>query len=153
VVNRANGWLVAITVAGKRYHRYFGDSTFGSENDARAAAEELAARDLELHAELRALRIRFAVRSTSRSGWTGVTRLDETSRRCAGWLAYWDDPLTGKRVSKKFSVKRFGEDEACLLAMQLRQEAMQPYRARYEELIAVIEASMTKFPTSKARHA
>lgn len=149
VVNRANGWLVSICFAGRRYYSYFGDSTYGSMDDARRAANEVASRNYELHVELKSLRHRFTVRNTSRSGWPGVSRYDANSTRNAGWLAYWDDPVTGTRNQKWFSLKRFGEAEACRLARQAREEAMLPYQRRYDELLEVIGAEFAAFRSQR----
>ena len=140
VVNRSNGWLVSICLDGKRHHRYFGDETYGSAEGSRRAANEIASRHYELYLELKSLRHRFVVRNTSRSGWPGVSYYEATSTRNAGWLAYWNDPVTGVRSQKWFASKRYGEVEACRLARQTRDEAMLPYRRRYDELLALLEA-------------
>ncbi|WP_141244001.1 AP2 domain-containing protein [Sphingomonas lenta] len=138
VTNRANGWLVSICFAGKRFYRYFGDRAYGSAADARDAAMTLASRNSALHLEFKALHARFHVRASSRSGKPGVTFAPKSATRRAGWLAYWDDPLTRQRRHKFFATERYGNENAFQLACAARDQAMAPFLRRYRELQLIL---------------
>lgn len=139
---RATGWLVCICLLGKTHRYYFGDHTYGSPSLSRAAASQIAVHNSALHAEFRALRARFQVRSTSRSGIPGVTFLPCSRTRRAGWLAYWDDPVTRRRHNRFFATRKFGNDRAFELARAARHSAMAPLLERYHQLSELLSGQL-----------
>jgi hypothetical protein len=136
--HKGSGWQALFALEGKRYHKYFPDSIYGSAEASRKAAEEFASQNRELHEELWALRSRFLVRKNSRSGIPGVSRYDGNERRGPYWLAYWADPKTGRRVSKRFPIGEHGESEALNLAIKTRERAIEPCRQRYGEILLLL---------------
>jgi hypothetical protein len=136
--HKGAGWQASVCVEGKRYFKYFPDSAYGSAEASRGAAEEFASRNRELHQELWALRNRFAVRKNSRSGIPGVSRYEGDAKRGPYWSAYWADPKTGRRLSKRFSVGEHGESAALALAVRTREKAVQSCRERYAEILVIL---------------
>ena len=134
-MNRSRGWQAQFRLFGKVYSRYFSDAEYGSSAAARQAAERLALQNQDLHDELRSLHRRFVVRANCRSGLPGVARYDGNKTRRPFWLAYWDDQ-SGRRVTRRFSVGRYGEEEASRLARKAREKAVRPFRERYEQILA-----------------
>ena len=146
--NRGAGWSAGFALLGVQYFRYFADSAYGSPAAARRAAEEYATSNCELHEELLALRRRFAVRSNSRSKIPGVSRYEGYGKHGPYWLAYWDD-ARGRRVSRRFSVGRFGETEAFERAVKAREQAVADLRKRYQQLLE--ELGLVAGPARKRR--
>lgn len=137
-LNRSRGWQAQFRMFGEVYSKYFPDAEYGSSAAARQAAEHLALQDQDLHDELRALHRRFVVRANSRSGLPGVARYDGSKSHGPFWLAYWDDH-SGRRVTRRFSIGRYGEEEACRLARETREKAVRPFRERYEQILAELQ--------------
>jgi hypothetical protein len=133
--HRGRGWCARFQVRDKIYRRYFSDATYGSTEAARQAALSFASADQELHDEFLALRRRFEPRKNSRSGLPGLARYDPPGRP-AHWLAYYDCPVTERRVSQRFYIGEHGEEQARLLAIEFRENGVRPYRERYEELMS-----------------
>ena len=127
------GWSVTISVEGIRQSGYFGDAAYGSKEKALAAARDFAHKERELHVEYLALRRRFRPRTNTRSGIPGVARFSHRTRGDF-WSAYFDDPRTGTRKMKRFSIAQFGEDAARELAIEFRTEQLEPYLKRLREL-------------------
>jgi hypothetical protein len=146
-LHRSRGWQARFAVRGERYVRYFADAAYGSSEAARRAAEQFALKHRDAHEELLALRRRFDVRRNSRSGVPGVARYDGDGERGAYWLAYWDD-ASGRRTSRRFSVRLHGEAEAHMLALKTRAQGVDPFRKRYEEILAELELELANRPES-----
>lgn len=140
-LHRGRGWQVRYQVLGQAHFRYFADRHFGSADAALAAATTYASHNLRLHRELLALHRRLAPRATCRSGMPGVSRYDAAPGRGAHWLAYFDDPVTGRRKAKRFPVSTFGELAARLLAMEWRTRAVAAQLDRYLRLLELLDAA------------
>ncbi len=54
------------------------------------------------------------------------------------WLAYWDDN-SGNRVSRRFSISRYGEQNAFTLALRAREEGVRHFRKRYDKLVGSLD--------------
>ena len=132
--NRGQAWQVMITVNRIMYTKNFSDSTYGSPELSRSAAEKLAVRDRAVHDELLALRRRLEVRKTSRSGIPGVARYEGDATHGPHWLAHWIDAVTQKRRSKRYYVAEHGEDASRCLAIEAREEAIERDKKRFAEL-------------------
>ncbi len=127
------GWTVHVTLNARRQTRYFPDSAYGGAEQSLKAAQAFAHQDMELHLEYLALRRRLYPRANSKSGIPGVGRFSDR-RRGEFWAAYYDDPQSGVRKMKRFSVAQFGEEQARQLAIEYREDGMAPYRKRLSEL-------------------
>lgn len=133
-IHRCSGWRAEFTIKRVKYSRYFADAAYGSADAAREAAEQFASRNSELHRELLALRRRFEPRRSSRSRLPGVSRYEGYSGHGPFWLAYWDDS-NGRRVSRRFSIERLGEERAFDLAVEARNKGVRSFRRRYEQVL------------------
>lgn len=136
-LHRCSGWRAGFSLGGTRYFRYFSDAAYGSPEAARVAAEQFASQNKELHGELLALRRRFEVRRNSRSGIPGVSRYEGDGTHGPYWLAYWNDQ-EGRRASRRFSIRHFGEAKAFRLAVKAREKGVRPFRMRYEHVLATL---------------
>ena len=136
--HRCSGWQAAFAVRRVKYSRYFADAAYGSADAARKAAERFASKNSELHQELLALRRRFEPRRSSRSKMPGVSRYEGYRARGPYWLAYWDD-ANGRRVSRRFSIERFGEERAFELAVKAREKGVRSFKKRYEQVLRSLD--------------
>ena len=123
---RTHGWQVRLQRRGIKYAKFFSDSSYNNPHQALAHAQ--AYRD-QLIAELEEQaknQARICTRSTrNSSGVVGVSKISVTAANGATyhfWQATWS-PEPGKRCCVKFSIRRYGENEAFELAVQARMEA------------------------------
>ncbi len=127
--NGTRAWTVTVQRRGRIHHRYFTDGVHGGKRQALRAA--IAYRD-QLLTTLRPLSRRAFCsikKKNNRSGVVGVTRLSRVQRKGGRtwqadcWVAVW--PIDGKRSQqKKFSVKKYGEQGAFVLAVKARRTAL-----------------------------
>lgn len=134
---RGSGWRVIYTVQGQRKSWYFPDAEFGSAARAKAAAVACAEHNRQLLDELLGLHRRLTAKANTASGVVGVTRLPG-HKSGPFWLAYFADPMSGRRRSRYFAVSRYGEEGARDLAIEWREEAMRPFRERYTEILRIL---------------
>jgi hypothetical protein len=125
--NHTHGWSATVNRASGKTHRIFSDGTSGG----REAAYQLAVAWVEEHFEKFPLKSRTArnntLRRNNRSGVPGVFRhpTDSSDRPGAYWSAHWVvTPHTRPKI-RKFSIDRYGEEQAKQLAIQARTRAMQ----------------------------
>jgi len=131
------GWWVRFKRKDKKISQAFYDSKFGSEEKALEAA--ILFRDA-IEAELEIGKIARGIGGEqSKSGIIGVARVKSTSKKAYGtytyylWQAKWiENPR--KQVSRKFSVTKYGEEEALRLAIETRQKAMERNKAIIDPL-------------------
>lgn len=130
-----HGWKVQLVRHRKAYASYFSDAQYGGSEQARQAAIEWRDRfDIEVPRPSRADKADI-LRSNNTSGVTGVFPWqvkDKKGRIQRYWVAVWVPEPGHKHKSRKFSVARYGEEDAKARAIQARQEAMaiqqqQPY--------------------------
>lgn len=121
-----HGWQVRLQRRSIKYAKFFSDSSFGGmqlafENAVRYRDQLV----LDLESESSG-QVRVCTRSArNRSGVVGVSRISVTSATGAVyhfWQASWS-PEPGKRCCVKFSIKRYGDNEAFELAVKARVEA------------------------------
>lgn len=139
-LNRSRGWQAQFRIFGVVHSKYFSDAEYGSPSAAREAAERFASQNRELHEELIALRRRFDIRANSRSGIPGVARYGSQQARGPFWLAYWDDEH-GRRKTRRFSVRRLGETTAFEMAIKARDDGVELFRLRYQEILDSLDRS------------
>lgn len=121
------GWWVRFKRREKKFHEFFSDNKFGSEEKSLEAAK-LYRNAIET--ELGIAKVDSGVGGAkSKSGITGVNRAISISKKNYGtytyyfWQAHWTDK-SGIRRSKRFSVSRWGEEEALRMAIEARRNGM-----------------------------
>lgn len=122
------GYEVRIMRRGKGYCKLFSDRPYGGKRKSLQAAREYRDQLIEEHSGKEITRKQRARRKTSRnySGVVGVRYVEETERRgekeyvYAYWEAQWS-PRPGTRKKRRFSVNKYGDDEALRLAVKARR--------------------------------
>ena len=120
---KSGSWAVQVRFQGKIYSKSFSDKKHGGKDDALRAA--IVHRD--------ALMDKFGITSrlqTPESEHPGVSRTKSERisngklRFDAHWQAYWTN-AAGKEETKRFSVKKLGEEGAKQAALEARSRAIQ----------------------------
>lgn len=127
--NRTHAWVVRIQRRGRSYTKYFSDQIYGGRSVAYRAAR---AYHENLRRSLRPLtRIEFAQikRRTNRTGYVGVVKYETKDRTSIRryWIATWPTK-SGGRQQRKFSIRKYGEKQAFLLARRARRLGLAPLR-------------------------
>lgn len=127
---RTHCWRVVVRRQGAHLTKYFSDNLFGSKEAALEAA--IAYRNAflpEISGVDYFLWRREFKRPQNTSGIVGVARYVTVSRSAKKhteypfWQAYWRD-ADGKRRSRTFMVKQYGEDGAKERACEARREGL-----------------------------
>jgi hypothetical protein len=125
----SGGYLVRVMRKGKLHSEYFADQDHGGKRKALAASRKH--RD-SLEKKLKGYtskQLSKKVRSNNTSGVPGVRYVEEVDRRWASqpkygyWIAQWS-PRKGVRKTKRFSVDKYGDDEAYRLAVRARKRGV-----------------------------
>lgn len=119
-----HGWQVRLQRRGVKYAKYFGDSVFGSSSRALQAAR-IWRNNLLRKIEDRE-QARICTRSArNSSGVVGVSRVKVVTNGASYefWQATWS-PSPGKRRCVKFSIRRYGDQEAFRLAVLAREDGV-----------------------------
>ena len=132
------GWRVQFSLHRNKVVRVFSDNIYGSDVAARQAAETFANEESVYCQEVLSLMRRLSVRTNSRSGIPGVTRIEPPAGN-PYWVAYWDE--NGRKRQKKFLINRYGEDDAKALAINARRQGVRPYSRRLNELKSALKLS------------
>ncbi|MCA9033798.1 MAG: AP2 domain-containing protein [Planctomycetaceae bacterium] len=124
-----HGYEVRVMRRGKAFHKFFNDRKFGGKRKALAAAreyrDELVAR-LPVQSRKALAKVKS---SRNTSGIVGVRLSEEVDRRGPNelvyhyWVAQWS-PRPGVRRTRRFSVEKYGDEEAFRLAMKARRAGM-----------------------------
>ncbi|MDB4265446.1 AP2 domain-containing protein [bacterium] len=119
-----HGWQVRLQRRGVKFAKYFGDRVYGDHRRSLTAARQW--RD-ELLTKIEASeQARICTRSArNRSGVVGVSRVTVVTNGSTYefWQATWS-PEVGRRRCVKFSIRRYGDNEAFRLAVIAREEAV-----------------------------
>lgn len=127
---RTHAWRVSLRRRGKRLVKNFTDRQHGGSSQALAAAQRY--RDSLLHRYPPLSRRDFAaiLRSNNLTGVSGVYRYakryrlkDGTQKESWYWEANWP-AARGVSAKASFSVNRYGEDIARLMALQAREKGL-----------------------------
>ncbi|MFK8114354.1 MAG: AP2/ERF family transcription factor [Rubripirellula sp.] len=122
------GYLVRVTRRGKLHSAFFSDEEYGKRGSQKAAREY---RD-ELEKKLKGFtskQLAKKQRSNNTSGVAGVRLVEETDYRWESeptyqyWVAQWS-PKKGVRKTRRFSVEKYGHDEARRLAIKARNKGV-----------------------------
>ncbi|QDS95998.1 AP2 domain protein [Roseimaritima multifibrata] len=125
----SGGYLVRVMRRKKLHSQFFSDLDYGGKRKALAAAREH--RD-DLESRLKsfsAKKLAQQTRSNNTSGIAGVRLVEETDHRWASkptykyWVAQWS-PSKGVRKTKRYSVEKYGNDEAYRLAVKARKKGV-----------------------------
>lgn len=127
---RSHGWRVQVQRKGQIVIRNFSDKLYGGKRKALQAAMDCRDALLEqMHDERYGLWRCQRKRRNNTSGIVGVGRYiaremvgDQEVERVS-WHAFWAGS-DGKRHSRKFSVSKYGEAQAKVLACAARQQAL-----------------------------
>jgi hypothetical protein len=123
--NGDHGWVVTLQRKGAMIVKRFSDGVYGGKREALDAAVEYRDSFLALENPFdHQIWIRTRRRKNNKSGIPGVLRYEvaenaNTGRVRAFWLASWTDEHGATRT-RKFSVTRYGEQEARRLAVAER---------------------------------
>ncbi|GAA4453315.1 MULTISPECIES: AP2/ERF family transcription factor [Novipirellula] len=125
----SGGFLVRLMRKGKKHTKFFADNEYGGKRKAQAAAKKF--RD-ELESKLKGYtpqQLSKIVRSNNTSGVVGVRLVEEVDSRWPSkptyqyWVAQWS-PSKGVRKTQRFSVEKYGHDEAYKLAVKARAKGV-----------------------------
>ncbi|QQR79233.1 MAG: AP2 domain-containing protein [Candidatus Moraniibacteriota bacterium] len=136
--NRTHGWLVTIQRRGEIYRMLFSDKKQGGKKKALTVAK--AFRDAIIaeyplfskqeHANLK--------KRSNQSGIVGVCRVVAFETKTLppekqrwNWVAAWPLP-DGRRKRVKFSVQKFGEEQARALAIRAREEGLKALEGDFD---------------------
>lgn len=125
------GYEVRVMRRGKGYCKLFSDSLCGGKRAALKAAREYRDQLIEELADKVITRKQRARRKTERnySGVVGVRYVEEVDRHgdteyvYGYWEAQWS-PKPGVRKKRRFSVNKYGNEEATRLAIKARREGV-----------------------------
>ena len=128
--NAHHTWKVALRRKNKMMHKYFTDEVYGGTAQALIAAiawrDEVQAK----HATVSyAIWRRERMPPTNTTGLVGVYRGTNPKKRNGRviefyyWQAYWSG-VDGKRISKTFSINKYGDEAAKELAICARREGL-----------------------------
>ena len=127
------GWDVRIQRRGRKMEKFFSDLGLGGKRAALQAAKEHRDR-LELrHKKFSVSELADTPSTNNRSGLVGVRLHQQIDRRGEFeysywyWVAQWTD-RRGRRKTRSFSVHKYGDDEACRLACESREQGLRKAR-------------------------
>ena len=125
-IQRTHGWQVRLQRRGVKYAKFFSDSSYGGSEGSLATAKLWRDNLLVKLDDIVQNQARICTRSTrNSSGVVGVSKISVKSSNGVVyqfWQAPWS-PEPGKRCCVKFSVRRYGDNEAFELAVEARLNA------------------------------
>jgi hypothetical protein len=134
--NRTHSWVVVISRKRKTYFRSFSDRTYGGKNRALAAAKRYRDEILATYPPMTLRAFCSILKSNNKSGISGVCRYVSNENNPKGgeprpyWVARWS-PEPRKTKCKKFSIEKYGEEEAFHLAVLARQRALKQLKGYF----------------------
>ncbi|WP_207792548.1 AP2 domain-containing protein [Sandarakinorhabdus glacialis] len=127
---RMFGYYAYATIDGRFTRTYFSDLRYGSAEKAHDAALEVIEGSIEDQRLYLSLKRRYHRRANSPGDVPGVNRVPTAPDDNNGyWIARWHD-AQGRRRSRKFSVRKYGERLAYDWALQTRLQATLEERSR-----------------------
>jgi hypothetical protein len=133
--NRTHAWTVTIQRRGRIFHKYFSDGVHGGRKAAYRAA--VAYRDGLVQRCRPIIRGEFAQikKRSNRSGHVGIgkysVRTAQGKRIRAYWIATWTPERGVPARQRKFSIAKYGERKAFLLAKHTRARAVAALRGAW----------------------
>ncbi|MCX5814258.1 MAG: AP2/ERF family transcription factor [Proteobacteria bacterium] len=134
--SHTHSWVVTISRKNKKYFGSFSDATYESKKKALAAAKKYRDEILSLYDPLTLKEFCSIVKRNSKSGISGVCRYKNNEPDKEGnyrwyWIATWS-PEPGKTKQKKFSINKYGEEEAFHKAVFARKEALENIKGYFD---------------------
>jgi hypothetical protein len=118
-------WAVAIQRRGKTYPRQFGDREYGGCDEARAAAESYLRSLLTVLPKRSRVHKKYATNESGVAGVIHALELTPIGVRSPYYSAYWPKPgEPGKVITRKFSISKYGREEAFALAVAARRKGV-----------------------------
>lgn len=117
------GWQVRLQRRGTRYAKYFADRRYGGSEGSLKAAKAWRDDLLKTFSEDERARV-CSKSSRNSSGVVGVSKVTIAGSNGVVyyfWQATWS-PAPGQRRSIRYSVKKYGEEEAFRLAVEAREK-------------------------------
>lgn len=126
-----HGWQVRFQRKGVRQGQFFSDSEWGGKRRALAIARKyrdqlLAQAERQDAVSGRAVRVQTVVTRRNQSGVVGVSRISQRSAKGDEyhfWQASWTSS-DGTRETVRFSVRKFGDEDAFHRACEARRKAI-----------------------------
>lgn len=122
---RNHGFYVRISFGGQQHSKYFPDKSNGGKDIALVNAQKFRDSIISNLPLDRQKRATSPSRAIPKSGVVGVTHL--STKRGDYEYTYWQGAWTlpdGRRRTKKFSIKYYGNREALRLAIKVRKNAL-----------------------------
>ena len=114
---------------GQTFEKFFGDSVYGGKRKALTAARDHRDELEREHPHYSRKEVAQIKSSRNTSGIVGVRLSEEIDRRWPNepvylyWVAQWS-PSPGVRKTKRFSVDKYGDEEAFRLALKARSDGL-----------------------------
>jgi len=121
-----HGYNVRLRHGQDAYARFFADRKHGGKRKALRLAQAYRDEVLATMPKQKQEAAARKIRKTPKSGVTGVTHVITPrtgTSRYAYWQASWNDEH-GKRRTAKFSIQRYGKEEALDMAIKARAKAL-----------------------------
>ncbi|TWU39244.1 AP2/ERF family transcription factor [Novipirellula artificiosorum] len=130
----SGGYLVRIMRKGKKTSKFFSDSENGGKKKALTAARAFRDGQEKKMKGYTSKELSKIMRSNNTSGVVGVRLVEEVDMRWPSqptylyWVAQWS-PKKGVRKTKRFSVEKYGDEEAYRLACLARKKGVSAMKA------------------------
>lgn len=128
--NRTHGWLVTVQRRGVIHRKHFSDGVHGGRDGSFAAAQAFRDEVIARNPPFSMREYSNIVKKNNRSGVVGVCRYCASETRDLPgekqrwfWVASWPLP-DGRRKRVKFSIKKYGDEQAFRLALAARASAL-----------------------------
>ena len=130
-----HSWVVTISRKYKKYFKSFSDTVYGGNNNALAAAKKYRDEILSRYAPLTLKEYCSIIKRNNKSGISGVSRFAKKEPYDDNphwyWIATWS-PEPGKTKQVKFSINKYGEEEAFHKALLARNEALELMKGYFD---------------------
>jgi hypothetical protein len=121
------GYVVRMVRKGKRWQKYFGDRKYGGKAKSLAAAKTYRDDLLKKNKSYSRKQLAQMTDHRNKSGIAGVRRAAETepggNHVYHSWVAQWS-PKPGVRKTKRFSIEKYGEEQAYKMAVKARNKGV-----------------------------
>jgi len=124
-----HSWVVLISRKNRKHFGSFSDAVYGGKKKALSSAKKYRDEILSQYDPVTLKEFCCIVKKSNKSGIPGVYRCksnepDKEGNCRAYWIASWPTE-PGKSKQIKFSIKKYGEEEAFHKAVLARQEALE----------------------------
>jgi hypothetical protein len=134
--SRTHAWVVTISRKRKTYFGSFSDIKYRGKNKALTAAKRYRDTILSKYPPMTLRAYCSILKRNNKSGISGVCRYVSNENDPKGgeprsyWIARWS-PEPRKTKCKKFSIKKYGEEKAFLLAVRARKKALKQLKGYF----------------------